>query len=34
VLLRKGILSQSEAKEVLNGSAAEGQGLRPLPDAL
>ena len=34
VLLRKGILSQSEAKEVLNGSAAEGQGVRPLPDAL
>ena len=34
VLLRKGILSQSEAKEVLDGSAAEGQGVRPLPDAL
>ena len=34
VLLRKGVISQVEAKEVLEGSAAERQGVRPLSDAL
>jgi hypothetical protein len=34
VLVRKGLLSQSEAKEVLDEREAEGRRVRPLPDAL
>jgi hypothetical protein len=34
LLLRKGVISQAEAKEVLNGRSAEGREVRPLPDAL
>ena len=34
ILLRKGVLSQSEATEVLDECEAERRGVRPLPDAL
>jgi hypothetical protein len=34
MLVRKGVLSQSEAKEVLDECEAERCGVRPLPDAL
>ena len=34
MLLRKGVLSQSEAKEVLEECEVERRGVRPLPDAL
>jgi len=34
MLVRKGVLSQSEAKEVLDECEAERRGMRPLPDAL
>ena len=34
LLLRKGVLSQSEAKEVLEECEVERRGVRPLPDAL
>jgi PilZ domain len=34
MLVRKGVLSQSEAKEVLDEREAERRGVRPLPDAL
>jgi PilZ domain len=34
LLLRKGLLSQSEAKEVLDECEIERRGVRPLPDAL
>jgi PilZ domain-containing protein len=34
MLLRKGVISQAEAKEVLNGRGIEGQGPRAFPDAL
>jgi polyhydroxyalkanoate synthesis regulator phasin len=34
VLVRKGLLSQSEAKEILDEREAERRRVRPLPDAL